>query len=55
MLAVRAVLCCAVLLRPFVLPVYVSTEVTKNVVLLPENAPESYEQIKMNLVKKVPF
>ena len=38
-------LCCAVLLLPFVLLVYASTEVTKNVVLLPESAPESYEQI----------
>ena len=33
------------LLPPFVLLVYASTEVTKNVVLLPESAPESYEQI----------
>ena len=38
-------LCCAVLLLPFVLLVYASTEVTKNVVLLPESAPESYEQL----------
>ena len=45
-MAVGAVLCCAVLLLPFVLLVYASTEVTKNVVLLPECAPESYQQIK---------
>ena len=46
MMAVRAVLyCCAVLLLPFVLLVYASTEVTKNVVLLPRYAPESCEQI----------
>ena len=38
-------LCCAVLLLMFVLLVYASTEVTENVVLLPESAPESYEQI----------
>ena len=38
-------LCCAVLLLPFVLLVYASTEVTKNVVFLSESAPESYEQI----------
>ena len=38
-------LCCAVLVLPFVLLVYASTEVTRNVVLLPESAPESYEQI----------
>ena len=37
--------CCAVLLLPFVLLAYTSTEVTKNVVLLPESAPESYEQL----------
>ena len=37
-------LCCSVLLLPFVLLVYASTEVSKNVVLLPESAPESYEQ-----------
>ena len=55
MMAVRAVLyCCAVLLLPFVLLVYASTEVTKNVVLLPESVPESYEQIiKYVLGKKV--
>ena len=47
-------LCCAVLLLPFVLLVYASTEVTKNVVLLLESAPESYEQIIMYLAKKVP-
>ena len=41
-----AVLCCAVLLLlPFVLLLYASTEVKKSVVLLPESAPESYEQI----------
>ena len=51
MMAVRAVLyCCAVLcpavlLLAFVLLVYASTEVTKNVVLLPRYAPESCEQI----------
>ena len=51
MMAVRAVLyCCAVLcpavlLLAFVLLVYAPTEVTKNVVLLPEIAPESYEQL----------
>ena len=39
-----AVLCCAVLLLPLVLLVYASTEVTKNVVSLPESVPESYEQ-----------
>ena len=33
------------LLLPFVLPLYASSEVTKDVVLLPESAPESYEQI----------
>ena len=38
-------LCCSVLLLPFVLLVYASTEVTKNVVLQPESAQESYEQI----------
>ena len=43
MMAVRAVLYCAVLL-PFVLLVYASTEVTENAVLLPESAPESYKQ-----------
>ena len=42
-----AVLCRAVLLLPFVLLVYAFTEVTKNVVLLPESAPESYQQIKI--------
>ena len=53
MMAVRAVLCCAVLL-PFVLLVYASTEVTKNGVVLPESAPESYEQIiKYVLGKKL--
>ena len=46
-------LCCAVLLLLFVLLVYASTEVTENVVLLPESAPESYEQIiKYELGKK---
>ena len=46
-------LCRAVLLLPFVLLVYASTEVTKNVVLLAESAPESYEQlIKYELGKK---
>ena len=44
MLAVRAVLRCAVLLLPFVLFVYASIEVTKNV-LLPERAPKPHEQI----------
>ena len=38
-------LCCAVLLLPFVLPVYASTEVTKKVVLLSESAAEFCEQI----------
>ena len=38
-------LCFSVLLLPFVLVVYASTKVTKNVVLLLESAPESYEQI----------
>ena len=46
MVAVRAVLyCCAVMLLPFVLVGYGSTEVTKHVVLSPESSPESYEQI----------
>ena len=36
---------CAALLLPSVLLVYASTEVTKNVVFLPESAPESYKQI----------
>ena len=56
MMAVRTVLyCCAVPLLPFVLLVYASTEVTENVVLLPESAPESWEQtIKHVLDKKVP-
>ena len=58
MMAVRAVLyccavlCCAVLLLPFVLLVYASTEVTKNVVLLPESAQESYQQIKKYVLGK---
>ena len=51
-------LCCAALLLPLVLLVYASTEVTKNVVLLPESAPEYCEQIikhsSMYLVKKCP-
>ena len=38
-------LCYAVLLLPFVLLAYASTEVPKNVVILPESAPESYKQI----------
>ena len=43
------------LLLPFVLLVYASTEVTKNVVLLPERATESFEQIiKYVLGQKMP-
>ena len=45
MLYCCAVLCCAVLVLQLGLLVYASTEVTRNVVLLPESAPESYEQI----------
>ena len=47
------------LLLPFVLLAYASIEVTKNVVLLPQSAPEAYEQTikyvlrSMYLVKKV--
>ena len=51
MVAVRAVLyCCAVLscaaAAVRVGCVHASTEVTKNVLVLPESAPESYQQIK---------
>ena len=35
--------CCAVVLPPFVSFVYALTEVTENVVLLPECSPKSYE------------
>ena len=49
----RAVLCCGVLLLPFVVLVYASTEDTKNVVLLAESAQESCQIIKKYvLVKK---
>ena len=49
-------MCCAVLLRPFVLLVYASTEFTKNVVLLTEKT-AYYQQMKnmfQYLVKKMP-
>ena len=44
------------LLLPFALFVYASIEVTKNVVLSPECAPKSYEQILQCVLehKKVP-